>query len=317
VDLVRFVCEAVEDESQSAQAVVHHSDSLLELQLPRAWAFGLDGLPGYDPDSRRLRLTTDVRETRDEQNRTVGYLGRAHPVVRRALDQVRNIRFGEAEAYLDRRVSAVACDGDEPALLFTFLGIVESGNGREFERVLGVHVTAGGSPVVMAEPSEWLMLADRRRQISPKNLWKTHFAGWAEARRNLANKALADCFNELAEPFVEKHRSDVATERNDLDKWLRARTQILCGQPQKVTGDLFGGSDHSLPTWKTLTEPTEQLAAFATDGENKPIERREADGVLRLYRQRSKDLDRRADIRILPPSSLGLLMLVPDGQTGG
>lgn len=313
---MRFVCDAVEDESQSGQAVVRHGNSLLELQLPKTWTFGLDDLPGYEPDSRRLRLTTDMRQTRDAKGRSVGYLGRAHPVVRRALARVRNIRFGEAVAYLDRRVSAVGWDGHEPALLLTFLGVAESGNGREFERVLGVRVSAQGDPVVMSEPGECQALANPKRGIHTKGLWRQHFEGWPEARRKLAEQAASECFADLAAPFLAKHRSEVGAEQNDLEAWLRARTKVVCDETEAVTGDLFGDFAADVPRWKTLTDPTERLAAFATAGYNKPSERREADGVLRLYRQRIKDLDRRGALRVLPPLPLGLLMLVPDGQGG-
>ena len=52
--------------------------------------------------------------------------------------------------------------------------------------------------------------------------------------------------------------------------------------------------------------------AFATDAAVKPAERREADGVLRLYGQRQEDLDSHAKTTVAPPAILGLLMLVPE-----
>ena len=95
---------------------------------------------------------------------------------------------------------------DTPALLLTFLGVAESGSGREFERVIGVLVSSRGKPVVMAEPSEWQALAGQDRQVPLKGLWKQHFGGWADDRKEMAKKAAAQCFTKLAEPFLENRR---------------------------------------------------------------------------------------------------------------
>ncbi len=316
VELLDFVCAAIEDESPSGQAVSRHGNGTVELDVPPSWTFGLDGLPGFDPDARRLLVTTDKDQTRDEAGRPVGYLGRAHPIVRRALDRVRSIRFGEAGAYLERRVSAVAWDGEAPAMLLTFLCQVESGNGREYERLVAVQVDRRETIEVLTEPARWLAMADRGRQLATKGLWERTFDGWALDRQDDAQREAGDAFASLAEPFVNRHRDEVDSERRALDGWLRERTEALCGPVTSVQATLFDDGMDDLPRWRTLSDPIERLAAFATDGANKPAQRREADGVLRLYRQRSSDLDRRAEIRVHEPTLLGLLMLVP-GKGGG
>ena len=57
---------------------------------------GLEYLPGFDPEKGLVRLTTKLEITTDEDENPVGFLGRAHPLVRRALDRVRNLSFGGA-----------------------------------------------------------------------------------------------------------------------------------------------------------------------------------------------------------------------------
>ncbi len=44
--------------------------------------------------------------------------------------------------------------------------------------------------------------------------------------------------------------------------------------------------------------------------------RREADGVIRLYRQRERDLAARSEARLVAPIPLGMLMLVPISDGG-
>ena len=91
-------------------------------------------------DARTARLTANLEITQDAQKREVGFLGRAHPLVRRALDRVRHLSLGGTAASLDQRISAVVGDVPEPTLLFTFLGRIHSRAGREFEQVLAILV---------------------------------------------------------------------------------------------------------------------------------------------------------------------------------
>jgi len=328
VDLAAFVCTALEEETRSSNSILRHPDGTFELQLPETWTAGLDGLPGFDREARRLRLTTDRNLYRDTSGRPIGYLGRAHPLVRKALDRVRNIRFGEAHAYLDRRVSAALWDEPDPALLFTFLGTVDSRTGREYERVLAVLARRNGSTKVFTEPEDWLELADRGSQVtSTKGVWERYFQipGTAPQeephtipQQQACATAAAEAFEEVVAPFLDKQRDETAGDRIELDKWLNMRTHSLCGAPQTATAALFanthgdaGEKSTDPPRWKVFTDPAERLAAFATDGTNPPARRREADGVLRLYRQRVEDLARRAELSVPAPTPLGILMLLP------
>ena len=58
----------------------------------------MEDLPGYDSEKSVVRLTTKLEIGSDGEDNPVGYLGRAHPLVRRALDRVRNLSFGGAAA---------------------------------------------------------------------------------------------------------------------------------------------------------------------------------------------------------------------------
>ena len=55
------------------------------LRLPADWLAGLDDLPGFDREHRVLRFTRNRTRLRDRQGRSLAFLGRAHPVVRRAI----------------------------------------------------------------------------------------------------------------------------------------------------------------------------------------------------------------------------------------
>jgi len=309
VELMDFVVNALEAES-GGEAPPPNSDGIVELRLPSAWTHGVRDIPGYDSDGRTLRLTTDRHRTRDDSGRRLGYLGRAHPVVRLALDRVRNLRFGEASSWLDRRVSAIEVGLDHYALLCTFLGVVESSRGHEYERVLAVRVDESGSREVLADPEAWLSLIEKGRAITTRRLWEGTFATWADSARSAALDAARATFAGIAAPQLTEHRRLLDAERDELDTWVRARAEEICGPIQHLQAGLFD-EPIERPRWEAMADPTERLAAFATDGANLPAARREADRVLRLYQKRAKDLAARVEARILDPLPLGLLMLVP------
>src|SRR5262249_55570276 len=119
------------------------TDSTLTLILPHSWtqARSLDDLPGYEPAFRRIRLTTDIEQTRDANGRALGYLGRAHPLVHRALERVRRFSTGGESGMQDPRVSAVSAPVGKPELLMTYVGRISSSAGRALEQVIAVRVS--------------------------------------------------------------------------------------------------------------------------------------------------------------------------------
>ena len=260
--------------------------------------------------------------TRDAGEQPVGFLGRAHPLVRRALDWVRHLSFGAgARLGQDPRVSAVAAAVPQPTLLYTFLGRVTSQAGREFERVLAVHVTAEGEACFYSEASAWLSLADPARAIRTTNVWEQYFASWFTSAAARAYAAATTGFSPLAEAFSEGRRKVLDAEGHELQQWLAQRVRDIVGDEVQpvLQGDLFNREParhaDALPTpraWASLTDPVECLTAFATDATQAPTRRSEADSVLRIYRQRQADLATRLALNAPEIVPLGVLMLVPE-----
>lgn len=315
VDLFAFVCDAVRAESRDARAVTRTGDDLWTLRLDAKWTFGLDDLPGYDPATRALRLTTAEGVERDNEGRPVGFLGRAHPIVRRALDRVRNLRYGSGGPEVDVRASAARGDGPGPELLLTFLGSVETGAGREYERVLAVRVGPEGSAAMLEGPDAWSYLAAPDRAVPGAGLWDRLFASWADGARVTAFEAARQAFEPWTKGFLDRHALDLAEERKVLDAWFRARTEAVCGSVRVAEASLFDSPDTGpVPRWRTGGTERERLASFATDRANPPAARSEAEGVLALYDRRDADLRQRGKVKDVQIVPVGLLMLVPQAE---
>lgn len=158
VDLAAFVRDAVLFDGGDLKGSI--DSPVFRLTLPPAWSHGLEETIGYDPETRTVRLTTDIEVISDANRNPVAFLGRAHPLVRRALDRVRSITYGSgADALQDHRVSAVQRAVPAPELLFTFLARVASRAGRELERVIGVRLLQAGQPQVLLDASQWTEMA--------------------------------------------------------------------------------------------------------------------------------------------------------------
>jgi hypothetical protein len=158
-------------------------------------------------------------------------------------------------------------------------------------------------------------VVDSGRPVTTRDLWDRAFASWAPTARDKALDAARNAFAAIAARQLLAHQEQIDTEQRDLAAWLNARAQTLCGQVVQVQTDLFGETPE-VPSWQVLDEPVERLAAFASDGTNPPAARREADGVIRLYQSRVRDLKARREGRTLDPLPLGLLMLVPGAGNG-
>jgi hypothetical protein len=303
VALLDFVSDAVEVDAGACS----RTGDIVTLRLPAVWAPWLEDVPGYDADTRTLRLTSDPAKTHDEQG-SLGYLGRAHPLVRRALDRVRNIQFGAATGF-DRRVSAARHDGP-PSVLWTYLGTVRSTLGRVFERVIGVRASAEGVEALL-DPAVWEALATKA--VATEGLWERTFASWVPATEPASRRAAAASFSSMRESFLREHDAVLAAEQAEIERWVWGRASALCGEMEAQTLSLFA-TVPDLPSWKALPAPAERLAAFATDTAAPSNSRREAETALRLYRDRLADLDRRRTLPGEDITPLGLLLLVPGGS---
>ena len=314
-DLLAFVRDAVSLDGGSCRQV---EPDVLELSLPAAWLFGLDDLPGYDPDAHVLLLTTSQERLRDGRGRPVGYLGRGHAIVRRALDRVRNLSFGSAgQERQDPRASAVRADVGQPELLCTFLGRVSSGAGREFERVLAVRMSRAGAVEVYEEPAAWAALTDPQRGIRTTDLWKKHFEAWGPAWQEQSREAVAAQFAGIAGQFTEERRRDLGREQEDLRRWLEQRESEITRQVPAPEAQLTLGENSAerlVPSWRKASTPEERLAGLAQDRGQPPRIRAEAETALTLYRERAADLGARLAMREPEIVPLGLLMLIPEAH---
>jgi hypothetical protein len=218
----------------------------------------------------------------------------------------------------------VTADVPEPTLLSTFLGRLASQAGREFERVLAVEITAAGNPQVYHEASRWIAHADPARAIRTTDVWKHHFAHWANHVQAQGHDAAAMAFQSLAESFIAQRRQTLHAEREALQRWLEQRALDLTGNaaPVPQQRDLFEQrpqTDLSVQTaspWAALVDASERLAGFATDVSRPAARRSEADGVLRIHRQRLRDIEGRLAFGASEVMPLGVLMLVPENRHG-
>lgn len=320
VDLGQFVQDAVLLEGGR----VHRASAdVVELVLPASWVTGLDGTPGFEPVSRTLRLTTRLELTRDADDREVGFLGRAHPVVRRALDRVRHLALGGIASSVDTRVAAAAAEVDAPTLILTFLGRIQSRAGREFEQVLALRAPKGGSMEFLSDSLDWIRWTDAAHATRAKDAWPDHFASWAG---NAEEQGLAEVrrhFAPLARSIQHQRESTLQRERDRLHEWLASRAREIIGDrghlavaqhlPGMAKGD---GPRPSTASWAPLSDPSQRLAGFKNDPSQPASLRHEADTVLSLFARRREDLEARADLREAEVVPIGMLLLIPRRSAG-
>jgi hypothetical protein len=313
VDLSRFVTTAVLLDGGSVHG--RSDDPFFSIELPPAWGHAAEEMPGYEPTSRRVWLTVHMEVTQTDTEVPVAFLGRGHPLVRRALDRVRHIAFGkEAGGALDIRVSAVEADVRQPGLLFTYLGRIVSKAGREYERVIAVRVAADGRCEFLPDAEEWTEWLGKTEATVTAGVWERHFSqDWATAMKQAAGEAVSG-FAPVAAQFTRARCADLEREEEDLNRWFKQRAEDIAGA-QAVAGvqqSLFGGPALPVgPAWQTLTEPRERLAGFIADASQPHTKRHEAEGVLRLHKLRDDELHARMTLN--PPEivPLGALMVVP------
>jgi hypothetical protein len=303
VDLAEFVRAAIAGETADTAARVG------VLQLPADWTMGLDDLPGYDAATGTLRITDKRNRLRDGKGRSLAFLGRAHPVVRRAISSVRRIE-GSA---CDNRVSAAcADDGASLSLLLCFSAELRSGRGVELQRIITVLVEASGAAIEICDPERWQHLADKQREITAVGLWRDSFAEWVAHSHADAEAVATKAMHRIVTEFTSARQGATDREAVEMGRWLKLRADGICGAFVPRTPDLFGDMPRGVD-WQLLSAPTDRLSAFAADGGNPPGRRREADSVVALFQRRTKERETRAAMSppVLIPVSM--LMLVPPG----
>jgi superfamily II DNA or RNA helicase len=321
-DLARFVCDAIRLDGGQVRGQLTDPHFALH-NLPNLWTFGLKELPGCDADQRLVRLTTRLDVTADEQQNSVGFLGRAHPLVRRAIDRVRTLSFGAtALAGQDQRVSAVKAKVTATELLFTFLGRVSSHAGRELEEVLAVQATDDGECTFYESAEGWLHLADPAAAIRTTDVWKTRFATWWERAQQEALAAARRGFEPAATRFIANRQSALQREAANQQQWLQRRAEEITGasappaERERLLFDTAEPPPASTPAWHATADPVQRLAAFHGDRDQPAAKRAEAEGVLRIHQQRMERLGRLTELRQPEIIPLGMLMLLPEANHG-
>ncbi|HEY3849028.1 MAG TPA: helicase-related protein, partial [Acetobacteraceae bacterium] len=308
IDLADFVAAATESETRIAAVDPGH------LRLPADWTAGLDDLPGYEVQTRTLRITRDRNRLRDAQGASLAFLGRAHPLVRRAVLRMRRSDIIESTGAHDCRVSAARADRTAPlAVLLVFSVEIASARRVELQRIIAVLLPVSGPPTELAEPQRWLRMATLDRAIPPDGLWQRLFASWVPERRPRAEKAAAAVADRVAAEFAETQRHRTEREVADLQRWLRLRADDICGEHVPDTADLFGLAP-ALPGWKSLLEPLDRLAAFAADADYPPARRREANSAVAFFQRRGEERESRSALSQPLLRPVGMLLLVPEGS---
>ena len=311
VDLAGFVVDAVLRDGGDRKGEL--ADPSFELKLPGSWGVDLSDTPGADGDSRTILLTTNKDVMLDDSKRPVSYLGRAHPLVRHAIDRVRHTSLGENSGGIDARASAVKAKVAKPALICTFLARVDSAAGREFERVVAVRLSASDKPSYSDSPQSWLELAQLKDAIPAKDVWEKHFAAWAQGQLDTARQVAHDSFAAVGAQFIEEASAGVAREKADLENWLSERANELIPTVQPHKSDLFSAPAQATPR-PALTTPTERLEAIRTDQSQPSKLRSQIGAVLKLYDDRMQRLELRGRLSAPEVTPLGLLMVVPEGK---
>jgi hypothetical protein len=329
IDLADFVAAAIEAETGSAVSDAKPAQLPLDanpghlrpsadidcdhLQLPPDWTAGLDDLPGYDAQTRTLRITHDRNRLRDAQGESLAFLGRAHPLVRRAVSRARCNDITESTGTHDCRVSAARGDDGAPlAVMLSFSIEIASASGIEMQRLVAVLLPVSGPPVELTEPDGWLRLATPDRAIASEGLWQRLFASWVPKRQPQGKKIAAAVMDRVAAEFARTQRDRAEREVADLQRWLRLRAADICGVYMPRTADLFGHAP-IVPTWKSSPAPLDRLAAFAVDADNPPARRREANSAVALFQRRAEERASRTVLSAPRLRPIGMLLLVPDG----
>ncbi|MFZ4438833.1 MAG: helicase-related protein [Syntrophales bacterium] len=312
VDLGTFVQNAVLLEGGS----VRSRGEWFELTLPHAWLQGLDATPGFDAGSRIIRLTNQIDVLTTPDGLDIGFLGRAHPLVRKALDRVRHLSLGRGSAGEDPRVSAIEDQIAIPEIIFTFVARITSRVGREYERLLVVRCSEGSAPSVLPESENWLDQVNAASGIRTAGLWERLFSSWGKDAEYQAAVAAEQTFEPLRTRIEQNLRERSDEERSRQLDWIGSRSREIIGDrvPLPVQEDLFNLSTASQSTraeWVSHTDPVERLAGIACDRSQPSHLRYEANSALQIYRQRIETIDARSSLLNAEVLPVGMLMIVP------
>jgi hypothetical protein len=285
-DLMDFVAAVIAAETHQP------AESPDKLRLPMGWGRGLDGLPGIDAAAHELRFTRDFECWRDLAGHDIGFLGRAHPLVLRA------VRHG------CRLPGAVAvAQGNQTSLLLTFQLEIPMANRVVFQEIVALIAGPNHPP---AECRDWLNLGTPDHSFPHERIWHQFFSPWADQARSAANHVVAQIAARRHETFVAEFSTSIRQESLRSQHWLRVKADQLCGTFTAPTGDLFGVPETG-PIWRRQEDPVTRLLSLATDQNAAKSKRREANDTLGAFRTMQAVNAAPGPIGTRP---LGMLMLV-------
>jgi hypothetical protein len=286
-DLADFVADVAEAETGQT------STTQDEIRLPASWAHGLDGLPGFDAARCVMRFTRNPETWRDHEGRDLGYLGRAHPLVLRA------IRHG---CGLNGAVT-MGCH-DYLALLLTSEIEIRVSHRVMFRQIVAIIATPDRPPV---EIDRWLAVGDAESTVTAAGVWDRLFASWSERAQSKSRDLLSRIASRRHKAFVARYDKMNKQQTAQSRRWLRVKANIFCGPFTPSTGDLFGVPDTG-PAWRVERDPLTRLISFATDPATAAAKRREANEVIATFQGIEPASTMPGPIVSRP---LGMLMLVP------
>ena len=264
-----------------------------KIMLPIDWSRGLDGLPGFDPAAGVLHFTRDHETWRDAAGRNVGFFGRAHPLVLRA------IRHG------CRLPGAVAVrKSDRLGLLLTFQMEIAAAHQVVFREMIAVIASPDRPPTVC---KDWLALGTQDELFPSHALCNHLFSPWAASARSEADQVVGQIACQRHTTFVANYQAAIERETTRSQRWLLAKADQLCGTYAAPTRDLFGEPEPGL-SWRREQNPRTRLVSFATDRDVTVSKRREANDALDTFRAMQAAYAVPGPIASRP---IGMLMLVP------
>lgn len=286
-ELADFVAAVIAAETDEAST---GSDAIL---LPEYWARGLDGLPGFDPAASVFHFTREPETSRDTNGHDVGFVGRAHPLVLRA------IRHG------CRLPGAVAVSQDkELALLLTFQLEAAVSHRVIFREIVAVMARPHCPPI---ECKDWLALGTRQNRSPLQNVWNRLFSPWAASARSAVEHLVDRIASQRHAMVLAEYQASTQQQTMRSQHWLRVKAEQLCGTFVASTPDLFGEPETG-PVWRRQQEPVIRLVSFATDRDVKASKRREANDALETFRAMQAANAMPGEMVSRP---IGILMLVP------
>jgi hypothetical protein len=257
IDLPDFVAAVAAEIGGSA-------DGRGVLQLPADWLAGLDDLPGFD---RERRVLLHAQPAGFATNRVARWrFSVAHEgLIRRAISRVQSV----PDAEWDNRVSVARTDaGAASAVLLTFCAEMRSAVHTEFQRIIAVLLPEVGDAEEMREHERWLQLATSDRSRPVGGVWQDLFARWVPRRQWEAESTANAMMRRDVAKVLDDRRQRVEREATSGERLLHVPMTSAahsCRRPAIFGAAVVG------PSWRSLSDPLDRLAAFAADADNLPV----------------------------------------------